>query len=170
MSAREPIRVDTVPDAYMGYLVEALVQGCPSLEQSFELPVPIFPSRDCAVMGLRTPLEHSVHGGWLCQPLGLLLTYQEALLSVWGLSPAETYSIYCGAGAPVVGQIIDRVASLVRISITIEVLMCPEDHGRAWLNTERDDWSGRSPKDWMIAGRLDETEYKLMEELRNERK
>lgn len=169
MSAVAIFEATVIKDGYAGKLIDALIVDCPKLADWLDAPIPILPQHDCADMGLKRLPQSEVVAGWLCQPLGMLLTYQEALLSVWGLTSTETCQVYGRADSLNIETIIDRVMHIVRISIAIEVLMAPRDHGFAWINFARADWDGRSPKHWMLEGRLSDTERKLMEQLRNER-
>lgn len=158
-----------IRDGYAGKLIDALITECPPLADWLDAPIPILPQRDFVEMGLKRLSQSEVVAGWICQPMGMLLTYQEALLSTWGFTSTETHQVYGPPDSLGIEAIIDRLMYIVRISIAIDVLMAPRDHGYAWINFARADWDGRSPKDWIMEGRLLDAERKLMEQLRNER-
>ena len=169
MSAVAIFPVTSISVGYSGDLIDALIVKCPKLADWLDTPIPVLPQRDCSDMELNSLPHSEVVAGWLCQSLGMLLTYQEALLSAWGFTPAETCQVLGRGDALCMDTIIDRVMHIVRISIAIEVLMAPRDHGFAWINFARANWNGKSPKHWMLDGLLSDTERKLMEQLHNER-
>ena len=152
-------------EIHVGKLIDSLIQRQPAIEQDLGALIPIMRDDDCEMFGIAEFPYSTIRAGWRVQSLGVLLTYEEALLLIWGFSTSEILEAFEAHKSPSFDQIAATAMSIIRIAIGIEILTCPKDHGAAWANRPQPVFGDRSPKELILAGRMGEIETYIAGEM-----